>query len=238
MRHRFRRRTKFKILGALVILLLVVILIFGVFSIRLMPVIKTMAINNARTEATMAINNAAGKVLKEQNIDYDKLMTLEKDGNGNITAVKADALQINMLKYEVTNEVVKEINAISSNELSIPIGTIIGGQIFSGLGPRIEVTVEPVGSVETNIDNEFTSTGINQTRQEVMLDVKASITIIVSSYNVATTVDSNFDIADTVIVGNVPSSYFVVNGDSSGGDADKLFAYSQNQNQNQSKSGK
>jgi sporulation protein YunB len=234
MRRGFRRRTKFKVLGALVILLLVVILLFCVFSIRLMPVIKTMAINNARNAATMAINNAAGKVLKEQNIDYDKLMTLEKDSSGKITAVKADALQIDMLKYEVTNEAVKEINAINSSELSIPIGTIIGGQIFSGLGPRIQVTVEPVGNVETSIDNEFTSTGINQTRQEVMLDVKTSITIIVSSYNVSTTVDSNFDIADTVIVGDVPNSYFVADDNSSSSDADKLFAYSQSQNQSSS----
>jgi sporulation protein YunB len=193
-----------------------------------MPVIKTMAVNNARIAATETINNAAGLVLKNNNIDYDKLVTLEKDSSGKIQAVKADSLEIDLLKYQITNEVVKDINNINSSELSIPIGTLIGGQLFSGLGPRINVTIAPVGNVETNIINKFTSTGINQTRQEVMLDVNASITIIVSSYNITTNVDTNFDIADTIIVGDVPGTYMYVNGDSStsSNDAAKMFEYS------------
>jgi sporulation protein YunB len=205
--------------------------LFYLFTTRLMPLIKTTAVNNARNMATQTINNAAGKVLKEKQIDYDKLMTLEKDSRGRITAVKADSLQIDLLKYEITNEAIKEINAIDSSELGVPVGTVIGGQLLSGTGPRINVKIEPVGNVETQIVNGFTSTGINQTRQQIMLSVKASITIMVSSYNITTSVESNFAIADSVIVGNVPDYYTVVEDSGASGEnaSQKIFTYGKNQ---------
>lgn len=229
MRHSFRRQSKKKTMPALTIALLLLILLYWIFSARLMPVIKTMAVNNARIVAISTINNAAGKVLKDNKIDYDKLITLEKDSNGKINAVKADTLEIDLLKYQITNEAVKEMNAINSNRLDVPIGTVIGGQLFSGMGPRVHVTIEPVGNVETNIENKFTSTGINQTRQEVILDVKASITVIVSSYNVNTNVDTNFDIADTIIVGDVPDSYMQITDGTSQSTSDKVFKYNKSQ---------
>lgn len=229
MRRSFRRQPKNKVILALLIILLLLILLYLIFSVRLLPVIKTMAVNNARTTAISTINNAAGKVLKDNKIDYDKLITLEKDSNGKINAVKADTLEIDLLKYQITNEAVKEINSINSSSLDVPVGTVIGGQLFSGMGPRVHVTIEPVGNVETNIENKFTSTGINQTRQEVILDVRASITVIVSSYNVSTNVDTNFDIADTIIVGDVPDSYMQITDDSSQSNSDKVFKYGKTQ---------
>lgn len=228
MRHSFRRQTKKKVMLALLITLLLLILFYYIFSVRLMPVVKTMAVNNARTVATSTINNAAGKVLKDNKINYDKLITLEKDSNGKINAVKADTLEIDLLKYQITSEAVKELNAIDSSKIDIPLGTVIGGQLFSGMGPRIHVTIEPLGNVETNIVNKFTSTGINQTRQEVILDVKASITVIVSSYNINTSVDTNFDIADTIIVGDVPDSYMEIT-DGTNSNGEKAIIYGKNQ---------
>jgi len=231
MRRYYRKRLKNRALLFLILILALSIALYYIFSVRLVPIIKIIAVNNARNTATQTINNAAGKVLKNEKIDYDKLMTLEKDNGGEITAVKADSLQIDLLKYEITNEAIKEINEINSNKLSIPVGTVIGGQLLSGTGPRIKVKIEPVGNVEARIFNEFTSTGINQTRQQVMLDITASITIMVSSYSVSTKVESNFTIADTVIVGSVPDSYTVVedNAADSQSTSQKIFTYGKNQ---------
>lgn len=150
---------------------LTLVIFYIIFIVRLLPIVETMAVNNARNLATETINKAAGKVLSEENVNYDNLMTLEKDGNGNITAVKADTLRIDELKYKITNEVIKELNGIDTSDLGIPIGTIIGGQLFSGMGPKVKVRIEPVGSAETKIVNEFSSAGINQTRQQFFQDL-------------------------------------------------------------------
>lgn len=204
---------------------LTLVIFYIIFIVRLLPIVETMAVNNARNLATETINKAAGKVLSEENVNYDNLMTLEKDGNGNITAVKADTLRIDELKYKITNEVIKELNGIDTSDLGIPIGTIIGGQLFSGMGPKVKVRIEPVGSAETKIVNEFSSAGINQTRQQVFLEVDASITVLVSSDSIKTEVKSNYTIADTVIVGKVPDSYTYVDDTSGKSNSDKVILY-------------
>jgi len=117
------------------------------------------------------------------------------------------------------------LNEADTSSLSIPLGTVIGGQLFHGLGPKIRVNIERIGSAETKIINEFSSAGINQTRQQVLLEVDASITVLVSTSHITTNVKSNYTIADTVIVGNVPDSYTVVDDSSGKSNSDKIFIY-------------
>jgi sporulation protein YunB len=212
-------------LFTLLVTLGICLLIYIVFIVRFVPIIKTMAISSAKNIATQTINNAAGKVLKQNKVSYDQIMTLERDQNGQVTAVKANTLQIDILKYEITNEALRELNNMNTSELGVPIGTIIGGELLSGFGPYINVTVKPLGNVQTEIDNQFTSTGINQTRQQVILKVRTVITVIVSNYTMATNVESNFVIADTVIVGSVPGSYTVVEEDAGDGTVGKIYTY-------------
>ena len=199
------------------------VLLFIWFNIALVPVLKTSAVNKAKVVAIDTINDAVGKVLKKDNISYDTLISFDKNTNGDITAVNANTMEINLLKYDITNEVVKELTEVGSSDMKIPIGTVIGGQLFTGRGPNIHIRFQPIGNVNSEVTSSFSAAGINQTRQQIMLDVKADITVIISSYNVSTSVSSNYIIADSVIVGSVPGSYTVVEGTDSG--TDKLFIY-------------
>jgi sporulation protein YunB len=203
--HRNKKRS---IYFRLLILLLLLLMIYIIFDIKLLPVLKVASEVRAKNIAITTINNAVGQVLKEDDISYDKLMSFEKDSTGHITAVKADTLQMNLLKYDITNEVVNDLNNLKGSELAIPLGTVVGGQLFTGRGPRISVKFSPVGNVNSVINNSFTSAGINQTRQQIMLNVSTDITIMMSSYIVTTHVESNFCIAESIIVGTVPNTYF------------------------------
>ena len=231
MKKYYRKKRKNSVLFFLMLVLTAVILIYFIFAVRLLPILKTMAVNNAKIIALQTVNNAVGKVLKDNDVTYDKLMNFRTDSTGKITAVEADTLQINLLKYEITKETIKEINDIDKASLGIPLGTIIGGDLLSGTGPCINVEIAPIGNVETNITNQFSAAGINQTRQEINLNVKTSITVIISSCNVSTDIESNFTLADTVIVGGVPDYYTVVEDGSSSGlsNSEKAFIYGKNQ---------
>lgn len=226
-RSRFGRRRfgKKQVFGALLAAAGILLLGLYLFNVRMLPVIRAMALSNARNMATAAINDAAGRVLQRQKVDYAKLMTLEKDSGGNIVAVEANTTEINLLKYEITNEALGEIKGIDTSDLGIPVGTIIGGQLFTGLGPRIRVRIEPVGNVRSEFINTFSAAGINQTRQEISLDVDAQIAVIVSSFTFNTDVQSNFVIADIVIVGGVPGTYFQSGGSGSDSSADSAYLY-------------
>lgn len=206
---RFRvRKKRRKAPFTLMLIFLVFLMLYLLFNIALMPVLKTAAVYRARMVAITTINDAVGKVLKEDDISYDKLMNLEKNSSGQIQAVTANSLQINLLKYDITNEVVNELSKVGKSDMSIPLGNVIGGQLFTGRGPFIKIKFYPVGNVISEITSDFTAAGINQTRQQIMLDVRADITVMMSSYNVSTSVDSNVCIAELTIIGSVPNTYF------------------------------
>jgi len=226
-RGRFRRNNKRSRVRIVIFMIFVaIILMFAWFNIALVPVLKTSATYKAKVLAINTINNAVGEVLEKDNITYDKLMTFEKDTNGDITALNANTIQINLLKYDIVKEVINEISAVGGSEIKIPIGTVVGGQLFTGRGPNIHIRFLPIGNVDSEITSTFSSAGINQTRQQIMLNVKVDLTVLISSYNVSTHVENNFCIADSVIVGSVPGSYTVVDG--TNGTSDKLFIYGQN----------
>lgn len=231
MRRIYRKRRKNPILSYLVLFLALLILLYTIFAVRLLPILKTLAVNNAKIIALQTMNNAVGNVLKNNDITYDKLMNVKTDSAGKITAVEADTLQINILKCEITDEAIKEINNIDSSKLGIPLGTVIGGDMLSGTGPRINVKIKPIGNIETNVTNTFSAAGINQTRQEVNLSVKTTITVIFSSCSVTTDIENTYSIADMVIVGGVPDYYTVVDGESSGAlnSSDRAYIYGKNQ---------
>lgn len=72
---------------------------------------------------------------------------------------------------------------------------------------RIPASVEPNGSAETTVKSSLTSAGINQSLHKITLSVKVRITamLLISTVDVET--DTDICIAETVIIGEVPSVF-------------------------------
>jgi sporulation protein YunB len=212
-RRGFKSKGKNKSLYLWVILIIAILfLIYYIFNSMLMPVMKTLAVNKADLVAVSAINNAASKVLKANSVSYDKLIIYQKDQIGDIIAVTTDALEVNKLKYDIIYETIAELNSIKSSDLKIPLGNALGGALFTNRGPNINVKLSPIGNVNANISSVFTSAGINQTRQQIMLNIKVKLTIILASYTITQDINSNLCIAESVIVGKVPNAYTNIEG--------------------------
>ncbi|MDD7414158.1 MAG: sporulation protein YunB, partial [bacterium] len=71
----------------------------------------------------------------------------------------------------------------------------------------------PVGSVTTAFATSFESAGINQTRHEISLQASVLMRIIVPTGADSVTVDTLVPIAESIIVGQVPSTYVNVPSD-------------------------
>ena len=93
------------------------------------------------------------------------------------------------------------------------LGTIIGGPIFSGKGPMIDVMVVPVGNVTTAFESNFEDAGINQTRHEIMMTLSASMSFVAPFSGTSMEVTNQVLVAENVIVGKVPQSYVNVQDD-------------------------
>lgn len=157
--------------------------------------------------AVNVIENCIIKVLNENEITYSSLVTIQKDENGKIASIETDIVKMNLVKSEISRVISEEILELDSKEISIPIGTIIGTSMLSGKGPKIKTEVTLSSNVSVAVDNNFVSTGINQTLHEIVINIDADIFVIMPRNNTSTQVNTNFCIAQTVIVGDVPETF-------------------------------
>ena len=182
------------------------------FVNQLHPLVKSFGDTQARWEATRAINEAVTAVLADAQLQYEDLVTVGKDEEGNLAAVEANVVKINQLKAAITTAVLEKLEETSHLSMSIPLGTLIGGDLLNGWGPRIHLRVTVSGSVVTTLHSQFISAGINQTSHQITMDLQSKIALSIPGYMTTVTVDSSFLIAETVLVGKVPDSYTEVDG--------------------------
>ena len=79
-------------------------------------------------------------------------------------------------------------------------------------GPQIDVKILPGGNVSAIFKTEFASSGINQTVYRVYLDVKSNISIATPFVAKTSEITSYISIAEVVIVGGVPQTYYNLEG--------------------------
>lgn len=164
------------------------------------------ALSDAQDLVTFRINETVHRVLSEKNYGYGDFVTLEKDGEGNITAIITDTARIDLLSSELLMEISK---AADNGQLDVvvPLGDLLGAGVLQGRGPRIPVRVGMMTSSIVRFENDLVSTGINQSRHTLLLVARVDIDLLIPWGSMHTTVESEIPIAETVIVGRVPSTY-------------------------------
>ncbi len=221
-RVRNRRRLYLFRFLAMVVVILVVLL---ALDIRLRPIIRDYSYSRAVYLATSTINDAVNEEISNSGVEYNDLIYLEKDDTGRVTALHTNIVKINKLKASVTNYVIDKLNELDTSPLSIPLGTISGIDMLSGMGPIIQIKVVPLGQATAAFGSEFTSAGINQTRHSITMQVSATVTIMLPRESIETEVTTHVDVAETVIVGVVPDSYTNVDDSPDGEMTEKIFNF-------------
>jgi len=69
-----------------------------------------------------------------------------------------------------------------------------------------------VGNVETDLVSQFSQSGINQTLHRIYLNVNCTVTILTPFDTIEQSITNQVLIAEAVIVGDVPSTYYNLNG--------------------------
>ena len=171
------------------------------------PLLESMATTRVSNTVTRIVSEAVYEAIEKGELQYDGLVSFEKDTEGHITAVQSNMAAFNHLQAEILDTVLTRISQVPTGDLSIPIGSLTGSTLLAGRGPRITVRMESVGSSEANFRNAFTSAGINQTKHQIILTVDVSVSVLLPGFRTATKVSNSFIVAETVIVGTVPDTY-------------------------------
>ena len=196
----------------LLMLLLIVVLAVVLFRIRYEASIRDLAETQVKNTTSDLINDAIDAQIISGNIQYDRIVYFEKDLDGQITALKTNMVEVNRLKTAILNLINDEILAIDSEELGIPVGSLIFPEIFAGRGPDIPIHIISIRNSDGAFNSYFTEAGINQTLQKIVMDVSVDVSVLVFGKTASFTVNSQVVVAETVIVGKVPDTFFQTGG--------------------------
>jgi len=189
----------------------------SLFNTRAVPILKAVAEANAKNIAIKTINDAVLSELERLNITYSDLVNIEKNNDGQVIAVSSNIVNINKIKSALSKEIQKKLQDENITGMKIPIGNFFDSDLLSGIGPYIKFKMLPVGFSEIDVKNNFTSSGINQTKHEIYLEINTAIKVLMPLSSTSTTVTTTVPIAQTIIVGTVPENYTHVTGTTGNG---------------------
>lgn len=207
MRRRIRR-----LLQLLLVLLAAVFLAFLMLRSRYRDVIRDLAETQVKNTTSDLTNDAIAKQIADGVIQYDRIVYFEKDLDGRITALKTNMSEVNRLKTDILNLINDEILALDTSDIGIPLGSLFLPELFSGKGPAIPVRILSIRNSDATFSSKFSQAGINQTLHQLTMIVSVDVAVLVLGQTSSFTVNSEVVVAETVIVGEVPSTFLQTGG--------------------------
>lgn len=166
-----------------------------------------MAVSTASDLITGRISRAVGEKMRDLDGEKQGFLRFEKDDEGNITAIVTDTPRLNMLSSELLSEVVEAANAGDIN-VHVPLGDLLGSSLLLGKGPAVPMKVTLLTSSRVNWKNRLTDAGINQTRHQLVLEVRVDADVLLPWEIRSAQITDEVLISETVIVGRVPQTLF------------------------------
>ncbi len=197
-----------KILCFFIVVCLIFIGFLFVFRYKYHTAIHNLAETQVRNSTSDLINDAIDRQIEIGNIQYDRMVYFEKDLDGRITALKTNMSEVNRLKTEILNLINNEILALDTSNFGIPIGSLVLPELFAGKGFQIPVFIHSIRNSDASFSSNFSEAGINQTLQQLTMEVIVDVTVLVLGETNSFTISSHVVVAETVIVGQVPNTLF------------------------------
>ena len=177
----------------------------------LRPVLAAAARYQVRSQVTAAVEQWAARDLQERGVDYSDFVAITRNEAGEITALSADMARLNLLRAELSAHLLERLED-SQLELTVPVGSLLPFEPTWARGPDLHLRALALGTASAEFESEFTSAGINQTRHRLWLELSVPVTVLLPGGGEELTVDSRLCVAETVIVGQVPQTWFQTGG--------------------------
>lgn len=174
------------------------------------PIIDIQCSSMAKSIATKISNEQATNVMKDYK--YDDFVNIDKTADGNIKLISANTITINQIISDVPLLIQSELEKIENSKFYIRLGTFTGSKILAGRGPKVEIKMSVIGDIETDLKSEFKEAGINQTLHRIYLEIKCNVSILTPINSITEVITNQVLLAEGVIVGNIPDTYYNLKG--------------------------
>ena len=198
-------RQKAKLFCFLFACVLMVLTVVGMGHLR--SILGNLAVTRVSNMVNGLVAEAVSDAVNSGEIQYNDLISLEKNASGGVAALVSNMAEFNRLQASITQDILTRLGEMSDIELEIPMGTLSGSAFLAGRGPKMPVRMQSTGSCSARFENQFSHAGINQTTHQILLCVDVSVSILLPGFRTGTQVANSYAVAETVIVGDVPDTY-------------------------------
>lgn len=174
------------------------------------PIMDKQCENIAKSVATKISNEQATIVMSRYS--YDDLCNVSKDVNGNISMISSNVITINEIISDVAIKIQEELNKKENSSFKIKLGSLTGTRILSGRGPDINIKLQVIGNLDTDLRSEFEEAGINQTLHRMYLQVECNVIILTPFKTTEEKIINQVLLAEAVIIGTTPNTYYNLEG--------------------------
>lgn len=168
--------------------------------------IADYAVSTAKDQVVSLVNEIVKEVMGQEQFQGERLVELERDSAGNITAVSANVTAVNSLAAEVLSRTVQRTQE-NTFTVRIPLANLLGSALLMNRGPAISVQVTMLSSSTAGFRSEMTAAGINQTRHQLFLELNVQLSFLLPWRDMDASVQTEVLVSETVIVGQVPGTY-------------------------------
>lgn len=198
-------RSKRRRLLNLVFLPLILFFIILYFFFQVPSTFINLSEDKVYSTCFTLINSIVANKIKE--IGSENIIEYKYDTAGNIVAVNANVVTMNILNSTIAEEIIYKLSNLPDIFVEIPLGSLFSSKLFPAIGPNIPLKIIPLSTVYTDYSTEFTSTGINQTQHKIFIKVTCKLKVLSSLTTNTQEINIKIPIAETIIIGNVPNTY-------------------------------
>ncbi|MCI9155514.1 MAG: sporulation protein YunB [Lawsonibacter sp.] len=181
--------------------------IIALLEAKLRPVVAEIAAAQAQNTMTAVVEGTVTANLAARNVSYSDFVSIQRDGEGSITALTTDMARMNLLRAELTAAILEALEGVDVSDIRVPLGSLFDLEPLWAKGPALRAQAMTVGTVRAEFDSQLTSAGVNQTLHRIWLEVTVPMTLLLPGGEVETTLNTKLCVAETVIVGKVPDTY-------------------------------
>ena len=189
------------------LLIAAVISVSFVFYLNIRETVLDFAISNAEGDMITLTDNAVLEYFSDNSVSYDAISNITRDKDNNIKGIELDAMAVTLIKGRISRRISSEISSDDFVKVGIPVGTLIFNDYLFGTGPKIYFNTQFYEGYKIDFLNTFEDSGINQVRHSIIMKITLSGTVVSLGRKKSFSTETVYPVAETVIVGAVPSTY-------------------------------
>ena len=153
----------------------------------------------ARGYVLEALAQAVEEELEAQD---DAYIQAQRDENGQVLTVEADAAALNRLKAGVLERLVPRLKGRA--RVWVPVGSLTPVALLNGRGFCLPVQLGLEGSADVSFNTQLLSAGVNQSLHRVTMTVRAQVYSQSQRFSACVEEETATVLSETLVVGPVP----------------------------------